>query len=207
MQWHPTKNAPLTPQDVAEHSNKIVWWKCAEGHEWQASVSHRSRGRGCPVCSGHQVLVGYNDLVTVNPKLASEWHPTKNKNLTPMDVTRGCDKKVWWQCEKGHEWEAVISTRTTGNNCPYCANQKVLKGYNDLATLNPKLALEWHPVKNGELTPSDVMSGSNKKAWWICEKGHEWEAVISSRNGGCGCKECYRLRRKKQSKIDLQSCE
>ena len=50
---------------------------------------------------------GYN-LHTINPQLATEWHPTKNSKLTPDKVTPGSGKKVWWQCKKGHEWEAAI---------------------------------------------------------------------------------------------------
>ena len=134
-----------------------------------------------------------------NPKLAKEWHPRKNGELKPADITSGCNKKVWWLCEKGHEWENSVNARNQGRNCPYCANQIVLKGYNDLETLNPKLAAQWHPAKNGEQKPSDFMPNSNKKAWWICENGHEWEAVIASRNKGAGCQECYNMRRKRKN--------
>ncbi len=189
-QWHPTKNGDVLPSDVAPHSNLKYWWICEKGHEWETNVSHRTRGGGCPICSGHKVLEGYNDLVTINPQLASQWHPTKNGMLTPRNVTGGCDKKVWWMCEKGHEWEATISSRQGGRDCPYCAGQRIIVGFNDLQTLNPKLANQWHPTKNGLLTPSNVMPNSNKKAWWLGECGHEWEAVISSRNRGNGCPYC-----------------
>ena len=189
-QWHPNKNGALTPQDVTTSSNKFVWWICEKGHEWNAMVYDRTNGCGCPICSGHKVLVGYNDLATVNIQLASEWHPTKNGNLNPQDVTIGSDKKVWWQCENGHEWQAVISSRKSGYGCPYCAGQKVITGYNDLATVNPILASEWHPNKNGESLPSTVAAGTYKKAWWIGKCGHEWEASIGSRNAGRGCPYC-----------------
>lgn len=189
-QWHPNKNGALTPHDVTTSSNKYVWWICEKGHEWNAMVYDRANGCGCPICSGHKVLVGYNDLATVNIQLASEWHPTKNGNLNPQDVTIGSDKKVWWQCENGHEWQAVISSRKSGYGCPYCAGQKVITGYNDLATVNPMLASEWHPNKNGESLPSTVAAGTNKKAWWIGKCGHEWEASIGSRNAGRGCPYC-----------------
>ena len=136
-------------------------------------------------------------MLTINPKLASEWHPTKNKDLKPSDFMPGSNKIVWWICEKGHEWENSINVRNGGNNCPYCANQMVLIGYNDLATTNRKLALQWHPTKNGDKKPTDYTAGANKKAWWICDLGHEWEAYISSRSKGAGCQKCYRMRRKK----------
>ena len=190
LQWHPTKNGLLTPMDVTKSSNKFVWWQCEKGHEWRAMIYDRSNGCNCPVCSGHRVLTGYNDLATVNPDLALEWHPIKNGHLKPTEVTSGTDKKVWWQCKRGHEWQAAVSSRKAGSVCPYCANQKVLIGYNDLETTNPKLAAEWHPTKNGDTLPSDVMAGIHKKAWWVCKEGHEWEASIGSRSAGRGCPYC-----------------
>ena len=193
-QWHPTKNKSLTPMDVTASSNKKVWWQCDSGHEWRTMVYDRTNGGNCPICSGRQVLVGFNDLATKNPALAAQWHPNKNNQLQPTDVTCGSDKKVWWRCDSGHEWEAVISSRNSGINCPYCSNQKLLVGFNDLATTNPILAAQWHPTKNGELTPSDVMAGTNKKVWWLGDCGHEWNAVISSRNTGRGCVFCANQR-------------
>lgn len=198
-QWHPTKNGNLKPSDFLPKSNTKVWWQCERGHKWQSTICDRTEGGGCPICSGHKVLAGYNDLATLNPELAKEWHPTKNGKLTPQDVTCGAKKRAWWLGNCGHEWDAVISSRAQGHGCPYCSGQKVLAGYNDLATLNPALAQEWHPTKNGDITPSDVMPGSHHKAWWLGKCGHEWEAVIYSRNAGRGCKECNRNRRKQKN--------
>ena len=57
-------------------------------------IYDRSNGCNCPICSGHKVLVGYNDLASLNPELAKEWHPTKNGNLKPTQVTLLSEKKV-----------------------------------------------------------------------------------------------------------------
>ena len=124
------------------------------------------------------------------PDIAAQWHPTKNGALTAGDVTARSGRKVWWQCGKGHEWQATVAGRTGGTGCPICAGKKVLKGYNELVTVNLELARQWHPTKNGSLTPDAVTKGSNKIVWWQCEKGHEWRAVISSRSGGSGCPHC-----------------
>ena len=69
----------------------------------------------------------------------------------------------------------------------------------DLATLNPQLANEWDYEKNGELKPEDFTCGSDKKVWWKCEKGHEWQATINNRNNGTGCPICYKEKRKKKN--------
>ena len=123
-EWHHTKNGALLPEYVSVHSNIKVWWKCKEGHEWQAVINSRRYGVGCPYCSGKRSIVGKTDLATINPKLAEEWHPTKNEGLKASDLTCGSDKKVWWQCDKGHEWEAAIGSRNRGSGCPVCAKRK-----------------------------------------------------------------------------------
>ena len=189
-QWHPTRNSDLRPDRVATGSNRRVWWRCAEGHEWQAKVGDRtSQGNGCPVHSGRKVLAGYNDLVTRFPAVAAQWHPTRNGDLRPDQVSAGTNAKVWWRCELGHEWETAVRSRTRqGTGCPVHSGMKVLVGYNDLATRFPDIAAQWHPTRNGDLTPDQVLAGSNKKAWWRCGQGHEWEVTVNNRtSGGHGC--------------------
>lgn len=192
-QWHPTKNGTLTPQDVTPGSGKKVWWQCSvdSRHEWDASVDNRVKGRRCPLCSGRKVLAGLNDLATLEPRVSEEWHPTKNGALTPDQVRPGSAKKVWWQCEQGHEWQASITNRTSkGHGCPACYGRVARVGESDLATVNPELAAQWHPTKNGSLTPTDVTRASNRRVWWQCTQGHEWEAPVSSRTAGHGCSYC-----------------
>jgi hypothetical protein len=190
LEWHPTKNGDVTPRDVTSGTPRKVWWLCSEGHEWQAAVYSRRSGRGCPVCAGQQVQAGFNDLATRNLGLAAEWHPTRNGDLSPREVSPGSHKRVWWLCARGHEWETSIKDRNTGTGCPICAGKEVLSGFNDLATTNPALAAEWHELKNGDLTPRDVTSGTSRKAWWLCIQGHEWNAAIVARNSGSGCPYC-----------------
>ena len=183
-EWHPTKNENLNPEDITSGSSKEVWWLCPKGHSYSMVVNQRTkRGYGCPYCSGHRVLKGINDLATTNPDLAKEWNYDKNIDLTPCDVTAGSRKKVWWLCEKGHAYEQLIIKRTNrGYSCPYCSGHKALRGFNDLATVNPRLAKEWHPTKNADLTPFDVTAGSGKRVWWVCPVGHEYQATIHDRN-------------------------
>lgn len=189
-EWDYEKNAPLTPERVTSGSNKKVWWKCSNGHEWQTTIVDRTNGASCPYCSGRKAVKDVNDLATTNPDLANEWNYEKNGLLTPQDVKAGTNKKVWWKCSKGHEWQAVISSRSTGIGCPYCTNQKVLVGFNDLSTTNPDLIKEWNYEKNHPLTPQDFTPGSGKKVWWKCIYEHEWQAAIHSRSSGTGCPQC-----------------
>ena len=190
-EWHPTKNGNLQPHQVTAACKKNIWWLGECGHEWDAYIYNRKKGHSCPYCSGRKVLTGYNDCETTHPNLARQWHPTKNGKLTPQNTAAGTQKKIWWVCENGHEWLAVGSSRVQDHNCPYCSNQKVLPGYNDLATTHPKLAEEWHPIKNGKLTPYNTSAGSPKNIWWQCVKGHEWNVKIVSRTVfKTGCPQC-----------------
>ncbi|MHC9539740.1 MAG: zinc-ribbon domain-containing protein [Vulcanimicrobiota bacterium] len=193
-EWHPRKNRPLSPRNVTTHSHKKVWWKCSRGHKWMTMIKTRSEGSGCPVCARIDAIsrkpVRYEkSIADLNPSLAREWHPGKNGMLTPEHLTPGSDRKVWWQCSKGHEWQAKVYHRNKGCGCPVCASSKAKPDYN-LASIHPSLAEEWHPVKNGALTPYDVPPGSRRKVWWICSNGHEWQAHICERHKGNGCPGC-----------------
>ncbi|MDC6468157.1 zinc-ribbon domain-containing protein [Flavobacteriaceae bacterium] len=195
--WNYDLNKKNTPDEVVAGSTKKVWWKCLKeaDHIWKSSVVNISLGKGCPFCAGKKITTS-NCLATINPKLAKEWHPSKNGELTPNNVGIGSIKKVWWKCEKGddHEWINSVNGRMKdgGRGCPICSNQLIVVS-NSLATTNPKLAKQWHPYKNNNsIDPNNVSEGSNKKVWWQCEKGnnHEWRASISSRNRGNGCPFC-----------------
>ncbi len=323
-EWHPTKNLEIKPQDVTPQSNKKVWWLGKCGHEWQATISHRFGGRGCPFCAGQKVLEGFNDLASQYPHIAAEWNYERNSDIFPNNITDHSGKKVWWKCEKGHEWESTIASRCEYNlGCPECSkgmrtsfpesviyfyikkyfndtiwsykgkelngvecdiyipqikvgieydggywhknilrdkskdnlckrcgislirvrepktpiyestalfyrltdlseksleqtiirilkslsikdpDVNIAKDYaniqnlithaeleNSLETKHPELICEWNWEKNGDLTPKHISSFSNKKVWWKCKLGHEWQASISNRTKGRQCPVC-----------------
>eukprot|EP00128_Syssomonas_multiformis_P003498 Colp12_sorted_trinity150504_noHs@9835 len=199
-QWHPSKNI-LQPQDVAPFSSKKVWFLCDQGHEWDARINARSQGNGCPMCANRKVS-STNNLLVKHPEIAAEWHSTKNGDLTTEMVTQCSGKKVWWQCKEGHEWEARVANRTLlKSGCLKCAIQR-LKGapraIQSLLDARPDLALEWHPTKNGVLTPDAVSRAAKRKVWWQCPRvpAHEWCARVDARtlvNSGCPyCKKTAR---------------
>ncbi len=329
LQWHPTKNR-LLPSDVRAGSNKSAWWLCAKKHEWKERVTNRWRGSGCPICRNRRYATADSSLEAKAPLLSLQWHPTKNGDLQPRDVTRGSSKKVWWVCLKGHEWPAVIAKRTGGDGCPKCfaktsslelrlyselkaifkgarhrdktfgkeadiflpgintaieidgrywhrnrsaedrgkvsyfqrkgiqllrvreqglprlsktnvffsardselvTTQSVFRAIKGLAAdpklrrkiddwlrgrhfanereyqllvsasafalpgtslleRRPDVAKQWHPKLNSPLTANQVTFMSSIKAWWLCSRGHEWQAPISDRSSGRGCAYC-----------------
>lgn len=190
-EWNTEKNGSLNPHKILPGSHQKVWWKCINNHEWQAPVSRRVAGSGCPFCSGRIAIKGKNDLASTNPSLAKEWNYDKNGSLIPENVKAGSNKRVWWICDKGHEWQATINSRSFFQlGCPYCSNKKIIPGFNDLSTVAPSLAKEWNYDRNGDLKPTDISCGSGKKVWWICDKGHEWQAGVGDRYNGNGCPVC-----------------
>ena len=198
-EWHPTKNKNLKPNQFTYGSQKKVWWNCNEGHEYEADICSRTGGHGCPYCSNRFASKERN-LKVLFPKIAKEWHPTKNKN-EPEEYLPYSLKKVWWLCSVGHSYDLTIANRTSmGANCPFCSGHRVSKE-NNLLVNYPELAQEWHPTKNKKSKPSEYTWGSNKKAWWICKRGHEWEAVIGSRAEGRGCPLCSNQTSKPELRI------
>jgi hypothetical protein len=86
-EWHPTKNAKLTPETIVPGSNKRIWWRCTNGnHEWQAICASRTKGAGCPKCYRERVFIR-NCLANRFPKLAQQWHPTKNIGISPESLS------------------------------------------------------------------------------------------------------------------------
>ena len=197
-EWNYERNAELidgngkdisNPNNVTSHSHQKVWWKCSKGHEWQAVIKSRTNGCNCPVCSKHLIIKGINDLATTNFDLIDEWNYDKNI-INPTEISAGSNEKVWWKCKKGHEWQAIVASRTKmGNGCPYCNGHFRIKGVNDLATTNPKLLSEWDYKKN-IIDPTKVSAKSQKKVWWKCLYGHEWQAYINNRVRGNRCPIC-----------------
>ena len=188
-EWDYDKNAGMRPEQFTKGSNVEAWWKCDKGHSWKAVISSRMKSN-CPVCYGKVFKPGINDLLTVNPAVAAEWDYGKNKSLRPENVSGNKAAKAWWRCGKGHSWQALIRNRNNGNGCPYCASKLVLKGFNDLLTIDPVLCKEWDYEKNGTLRPDGVTACSGKYAWWKCSRNHSWETMISVRRKGGQCPYC-----------------
>lgn len=209
-EWHPCRNGNLQPTDITCNHHKKVWWMRRYddpvlGHfdfEWEASPNSRMSRNGCPFLTGKAVWVGFNDLLSRYPSVACQWHPTKNRPKTPMDITYSSNKTFWWYLPYDDpvtgkhfefEWEAKVNNRTLlGEGCPFIGNHKVWVGYNDLQSRFPAVAAQWHPTKNKNLTPMDVVYGSPKIVWWKHpyvdpDTGEffefEWEAPINIRTG------------------------
>ena len=109
------------------------------------------------------------EFISDIPELVAEWHPTKNEGLNPEDISYGSGRKLWWRCERGHEWEQTafnIERTKSKNPCPLCKT---------LAGRRPDIARLLHPTKNGKLTGYDLGYWSTKKVWWQCRSNPDHE--------------------------------
>lgn len=117
-----------------------------------------------------------NSLAVNYPDIAKEWNYEKNGKLKPEFISYGSEKKVWWKCEKGHNYESTVNNRTSGHGCPYCKGKKVLEGFNDLNTIMPELA---EKINNNSIV-RNVSKGSKKKVSVICNMcGQQFYTRIS----------------------------
>jgi hypothetical protein len=106
------------PKRVLSGSHIRLSWKCELGHIWDSVLYSRiSSAAGCPICSGHKLLKGYNDLATTHPAIADE-----ADGWDPSSVQKGTRQTKVWKCSEGHRWETSPNSRTNMNaGCPTCA--------------------------------------------------------------------------------------
>jgi len=122
-------------------------------------------------------------------ELSKEWDEEKNFPLTPYLFHPKSNQKVWWRCISGHSYQMSMNKRSIKRGCPYCTGRRV-NSSNSLASLKPKLSKHWNTQLNAPLTPNDVTVSSNRKAWWTCDNGHTWQALICKRKDDIRTSDC-----------------
>lgn len=178
--WNYARNSPLTPNDFFPSGGAKVWWICNSGHEWVESLNNRSKGRGCPYCSGRRCIAAVNDLATVNLEIFNQIHDLAEVDCPLDEIHPGSTRVLTWRCDLGHLWQAEIRTRVKGHGCPFCAGVKVTRGVNDLASQRPDLLVEWH---SSNPAPWEVAVRSNKKYTWVCQNkaSHVFDMTANDR--------------------------
>jgi len=171
------------PWEVSGGSGYKLDWKCPKGHVYPATVGARANlNSKCPVCTGQRVLAGFNDLKTTHPNIARQAYGWDPKTVSAGSSAR--NRK--WICGRKHYWLASCYSRThLKSGCPYCANQMVWTGFNDVMTKNPKLGREAHGWN-----PSKKLYGGHQKVSWKCVSGHIYQQSVSARKLGIGCSTC-----------------
>ena len=162
-----------------------IWFKCSRQHLFRCAVKDYLRTKKCPYCSNRKLLSGYNDLQTRFPEIAKDWDYEKNRPIKPSEVLPGSHKKFWFKCNKcGNSYESVLYSRKD-HACPYCSNNKLLPGFNDLETwckLNNRddILNIWDYDKNF-IDPSNINPHSHDKFWFKCRHGHSYKANLNNK--------------------------
>lgn len=131
-----------------------------------------------------------NNLAVKHPDIAAQW--SDRNPVSPYECSPGSNFSAWWVCDLGHEYDAIVKTRTyRGCGCPYCANKRILVGFNDLATTHPEIARELFDEENGGITARDITFGSEKELWWKCDNDHKYKLKVYRRVEIMGCPHCY----------------
>jgi hypothetical protein len=191
-EWHPSMNGDLQPHDVSFGSTKRVWWQCQNGHEWPVAVylrvgAHHGRGSSCPVCSleKRRREKRVRAHAPLPRHLVGEWHPTLNGTREATHYSAGSGYRAWWRCrdDDSQIYQSPIRSRSRGTGCPICANVRPDLSKKSLAVCFPLLATQWHPTKNGGVTPADISATSGKHVWWRCPgpEVHEWASRVIDR--------------------------
>lgn len=187
--WHPTANS-VSPEEVTCGSNRriaLICPKCGYGKngEWRPSIAGACRtGGGCPVCSGKVLVEGVNDVATVHPEIAAQWHPTLNE-FPPTRVTSGSARHVYLVCKDcgygaNGEWHPMIAfacgSGEVHTGCPECARnslRKVMRAHYAktarkplVSVACPQIAALWHP--ENEFGPDMYTTGSCKNIPLVC---------------------------------------
>jgi hypothetical protein len=186
-EWDYKKNK-LKPNEVHPLANKVVWWLCKNGHNWEQRISYRATGtQKCARCTG-RIPTNEKNLKTDYPEIFSQWDYKKNKDLDPLKIATGSPKIVWWRCKKKHSWKASIDRRTrNGSACKKCTYK--LESFL-IKDNNPELFKQIHPTKN-KFDINKLTVGSGRLVWFKCSKGHEWRTTVNSRRkSGYGCRKC-----------------
>lgn len=172
-----SENNALPLETLSKSSLAKVIINCSEGntHTWETTIKNLVKRQGrCIYCnpSGYKkVLTGFNDLATTHPQQAAE-----SVDTDPSQVGAWSYQKVIWRCALGHQWTSSVNQRVIQNsNCPYCAGQKVLAGFNDLATTVPQVLQQWSAENT--FLPTEITAGSESMVFIECfnNKNHIWK--------------------------------
>jgi hypothetical protein len=184
--WHPTENGSLKPEHFTYGSNESVFWLCENGHTTELSIKQKCKVKAkCVTCQSLGFLF---------PEIAKLWHPTRNGDLTPMDVySKGNTQKYWWKGKCKHEWEEIneLMIKLKTNLCPFCSKRKI-NSDNNVAALYPDFVKLWHP-DNGQNTLDKFLPQDKIELKWYCDKypnEHVFMQRIDLKIKGSGCHYC-----------------
>jgi hypothetical protein len=120
----------------------------------------------------------------------------RNDRTLAADATQGLNgRRSLAICDNGHETRVrsrmSVPTKEIPIACGTCAGQSVQRGENDLSTTHPEIARQFDADLNRGVTAHDIVASSKHVYYWLCRKGHSFEATVASRTyRGTSCAVC-----------------
>lgn len=113
-QWDYDNNTHFNPSDVTPHVNKKAWWRCSNGHTWQATIYNRTKNKsGCPHCARNN-----SRKYTIEYFLA---YAAKLNGKCLTEKYCNAKTKIAMSCENGHTWSTRAEAFLYSNDwCPMC---------------------------------------------------------------------------------------
>ena len=189
-----------SPSNVLCNSYYWATWHCNIcGGEYNAYVVEIVNGtEHCPYCKNTRVLPGFNSLAAIYPDLAKQWcdEIISSDDILPTSSYRG----TWCCPECNGIYQSSVKDMISGEaHCPYCADERVLPGFNSFQVKHPDLIVEWNFVNNYVICDPDTIGDACDIAvWWICQKNRSHSYAMSP---------CNRLLYQKRSKEPCPYCK
>lgn len=156
-------------------SPRLVQWKCGFGHSFAERIIQRTMfDTPCPKC--FEPMSAFTEVM--------KWfHPTINC-VPATSLSIESSEKVIWHCpECSRCFPEVVKKFVKNIACAECTKTRQTK------KVPPRLAAQWHPIRNGDLAPNATITGP---LWWMCpDCGREWQDTIAKRSlGNWECPDC-----------------
>ena len=203
--WDWNKNT-FNPYYISKSSHNEIWIKCSEKDYhgiYKTRCDKFIKGHRCSYCSSRKIhpkdsFAQWGIDKFGNDFLEKYW--SDKNTLNPWEVSRQCNKKAWFKCNKIHyhdDYYALISDFYSGKRCGYCGKSNFKVHVNDsFGTLYPEITKQWDYEKNNK-SPYEVNPHSNYKYWFICESCNESYltslASIAKRIEPTKCTNCSNL--------------
>ena len=138
----------------------------------------------------YDTIVGKNDLKTTNPELYQMiyYYSIKHNTDSSLIPYLRKDMEILVNCTCPHckgDFSDFLNIINETNLCPYCSNERILPGYNDLTTTHPLLVKELSPSNNSYceiFDPKMFLKNDENYVFWICQRcGEEYRYKIKDR--------------------------
>jgi hypothetical protein len=152
-----------------------LWWRCREGHEWDADPAAIVQGSWCRICERGWGRSRVRLSIEIMHEMAAE---RGGKCLSSS--YNGIYARLRWRCARGHEWVSVANNIRRGWWCPRCA-------HSTRGTLDGMRALA---IERGGRCLTRIWDNHARPMLFACGQGHRFSARANVIKTGVWCPQC-----------------